>query len=237
MAAASVESQSKNDMVLNISETQLAVQEIRETQLAGREDFGVGDDILMTMDPMLDQAPPPPYQEHNDFYQSHPSAPTHPMRTFLPSTNVLPSSICSPPPSYSQIDLSNHHLPYATPHPPSQLGGPSSYDPSQLGPGGTTSNLGGARPKKLQQANQQPTNKRMIAASRQAGVTSGQRIGYPWLQMVGNGQRILNVRPKQEEEEEEMSGKGKAAEVIGIFTIFFFFLYLILPYTPFSPWD
>jgi len=78
----------------------------------------------------------------------------------------------------------------------------------------------------------------MTAASRQAEVTSGQRIGYPWLQMVGNGQRILNVRPKQEQQEEgEMSGKGKVAEAIGIFTILFFFLYLILPYTPFSPWD
>jgi len=202
MAAASVESQSKSDTVVNITENQVAIQ----------EDFKVGDDILSTTDPMLDQAPPPPYQEHNDFYQS--------------------------PPSYSQIDLSSHHLPYATPHPPSQLGGPSSYNPSQLGPGGNTSNLGGARPKKLQQTNQQPTNKRMTAASRQAEVTSGQRIGYPWLQMVGNGQRILNVRPKQEQQEEgEMSGKGKVAEAIGIFTILFFFLYLILPYTPFSPWD
>jgi len=79
----------------------------------------------------------------------------------------------------------------------------------------------------------------MAAASRKAGVRSGQRIGYPWLQMVGNGQRILNIRPKleQEQEQEEMSGKGKVGEVIGIFTIIFFFLYLILPYTPFSPWD
>ena len=64
--------------------------------------------------------------------------------------------------------------------------------------------------------------------------TNGQRMGYEWLQMVSNGQRILNVRPK---EEEEMSGKGKVGVATGIFTIVLFFLYLILPYSPFSPWD
>ena len=70
----------------------------------------------------------------------------------------------------------------------------------------------------------------------QAGVTNGQRIGYEWLQMVSNGQRILNVRPKvEEEEEEEMSGRGKVGVATGIFTFVLFFLYLILPYSPFSP--
>merc|ERR1711974_124555 len=148
---------------------------------------------------------PPPYQEHNDFYP--PSAPTHPMPPFLPSS-IYPSipSRSSPPPAYSQIDLTSHHLPSANPHRPSRLGG--------------------TRPKKLQPTNQQLTNKQMTAALRQAGLT--------------NGQRIVNVRLKEEqeqEEQEEMSAKGKGGVAIAIFVIMFFVLYLCLPYTPFSPWD
>merc|ERR1719295_1826066 len=132
------------------------------------------------MDPILDQTTPPPaYQEHNDFHQSPPSlADIHQMPPFLPSTQVLPSSLqslyLSPPPSYSQIDLSNPQLPFPTP-----------CVPSQLGPGGTRSHLGGSSPQRLQQTNHQLTSGR-------AGATNGQRMGYEWLQMVSNGQRILN---------------------------------------------
>jgi len=220
------------------------MEESTETQLSSVQEnsLGVCGGILLTMDPMLDQAsPPPPYQEHNDFYQSPPSAPiTHPM---LPSSQVPPSR-CSPPPPYSQIDLANHHLPSATAH----LGRPSSHIPSQLQLGGTRSQLGGttsqlggtrsqlggARPKTLQQTKQQQMRKKQMTH----GVTNGQRIGYEWLQMVSNGQRILNVRPKVvEEEEEEMSGRGKVGVATAIFTFVLFFLYLILPYSPFSPWD
>jgi len=255
------ESQSKKDTIVNIREgpgdTIVNItpennrEEITEAQLPTAQQeilMGAFDGIPSNM---LDQAsPPPPYQEHTDFYQSLPSAP------ILPSTQVLPS----PPPSYSQIDLTNQHLPSATRHlgggptshhgggpsshlgggpsshlgggPTSHLGGgQSSHIPSSLRPGGTTSQLGGDRPK-----NQGMKKKQMTAG--QAGVTSGQRIGYEWLQKVSNGQRILNVRPKEEEEEdEEMNAKGKGGVAIGVFTIVFFFLYLILPYTPFSPWD
>jgi len=238
------ESQSKKDTNVNIREgpgdtivnitPDNSREEITEAQLPIMQQeilMGAFDGIPSNM---LDQtSPPPPYQEHTDFYQSLPSAP------ILPSTQVLPS----PPPSYSQIDLTNQHLPSATRHlgegPSSHLGGgqsshlgggPSSHIPSSLRPGGTTSQLGGARPK-----NQVMRKKQMTAG--QAGVTSGQRIGYEWLQKVSNGQRILNVRPKEEEEDEEMNVKGKGGVAIGVFTIIFFFLYLILPYTPFSPWN
>merc|ERR1719249_163539 len=196
-------------------------EETTETELAEQENLhyrmGVCDSTLLTMEPMLDQASPPPHQEHCNFYP--PSAPTHPMPPFLPSS-IFPSipSRSSPPPAYSQIDLSSYHLPSATPHLPSQLGpgGPTSHLPSQQG---------GARPKRLQPTNQQLTNKQMTAALRQAGLT--------------NGQRIVNVRLKdeQEEEQEEMSTKGKGVVAIAIFVIMFFVLYLCLPYTPFSPWD
>ena len=213
------------------------MEESTETQLSSVQEnlLGVCGGIPLTMDPMLDQgSPPPPYQEHNDFYQSPPSAPTtHPM---LPSSQVPPSRCSPPPPSYSQIDLANHHLPSATTH----LGRPSSHIPSQLRSGGTRSQLGGAmsqlggaRPKTLQQTKQQQMRKKQMTH----GVTNGQRIGYEWLQMVSNGQRILNVRPKEEEEEEEMSGRGKVGVATAIFTFVLFFLYLILPYSPFSPWD
>jgi len=242
------ESQSKKDSIVNIREgpgdtivnitPENSREEITEAQLPTMQQgilMGAFDGIPSNI---LDQAsPPPPYQEHTDFYQSLPSAP------MLPSTQVLPSSLPSPPPSYSQIDLTNQHLPSATRHlgggptshlgggPSSHLGGgQSSHIPSSLRPGGTTSKPGGARPK-----NQVMRKKQMTAG--QAGVTSGQRIGYEWLQKVSNGQRILNVRPKEEEENEEMNSKGKGGVAIGVFTIVFFFLYLILPYTPFSPWD
>ena len=203
-----------------------------ETEFADQENLdyrmGICDSTLLTMEPMLDQAPPPPYQEHYNPYP--PSAPSHPMPPFIPSL-IYPSipSRSSPPPAYSQIDLSSHRLPSATHHLPSQLARPSSHIPSQRGPGGPTSHLpsqhGGARPKKLQPTNQQLTNKQMTAALRQAGLT--------------NGQRIVNVRLKdeQEEEQEEMSTKGKGGVAIAIFVIMFFVLYLCLPYTPFSPWD
>jgi len=238
-------SQSKKDSIVNIRESpeetivnitpEKSREEITEAQLPTAQQeipMGAFDGIPSNM---LDQSsPPPPYQEHTDFYQSLPSGP------MLPSTQVLPS----PPPSYSQIDLTNQHLPSATRHlgggptshlgggPSSHLGGgQSSHIPSSLRPGGTTSQLGGARPK-----NQVMRKKQMTDG--QAGVTNGQRIGYEWLQKVSNGQRILNVRPKEEEEEdEEMNVKGKGGVAIGVFTIVFFFLYLILPYTPFSPWD
>jgi len=230
------ESQSKKDTIVNIREgpgdtivnisPDNSREEITEAQLPTAQQeilMGAFDGIPSNM---LDQtSPPPPYQEHTDCYQSLPSAP------MLPSTQVLPS----PPPSYSQIDLTNQHLPSATRHlgggQSSHLGGgQSSHIPSSLRPGGTTSKPGGARPK-----NQVMRKKQMTAG--QAGVTSGQRIGYEWLQKVSNGQRILNVRPKEEEEDEEMNAKGKGGVAIGVFTIVFFFLYLILPYTPFSPWD
>jgi len=61
----------------------------------------------------------------------------------------------------------------------------------------------------------------MAASLRRAGLT--------------NGERIVNVRLK--EEQEEMSAAGKGGVAIGIFTIMFFILFLILPYTHFSPWD
>jgi len=231
------EHQSTRDTIVNINEGPENLEESTETQLSSVQEnlLGVCGGIPLTMDLMLDQAsPPPPYQEHNDFYQSPPSAPTtHPM---LPSSQVPPSR-CSPPPSYSQIDLANHHLPSATSH----LGRPSSHIPSQLRSGGTrshlggtTSQLGGARPKTQQQTNQQQMRKKQMTHG-QAGVTNGQRIGYEWLQMVSNGQRILNVRPKVVEEEGEMSGRGKVGVATGIFTFVLFFLYLILPYSPFSP--
>ena len=56
--------------------------------------------------------------------------------------------------------------------------------------------------------------------------------------MVSNGQRILNVRPKEEEDQqEETSAKEKRGVAIGLFIIVFVVFYLILPYTTFSPWD
>jgi len=142
-------------------------------------------------------------------YHEQNDFPSAPIHPMLPSTQGPPSR-CSPP----------------------HLGGPSSHVPSQLRPGGARSQPGGARPK----TNQQQMRKKQMTAG-QAGVTNGQRMGYEWLQMVSNGQRILNIRPKEEEEEEEMSGKGKVEVATGIFTIVLFFLYLILPYSPFSPWD
>jgi len=189
--------------------------------------MGICDETQLTMDPVLDRAPPPSYQEHNQFHQSPPSAPTHPFHPsliypFLPSRS-------SPPPAYSQIDLSNYHFPSAPLHLPSQLGGPSPHIPSRLVPGGATphlpSQLGGARRQKLQQTNQrQLTNKEMTAALRRAGVT--------------NGRRIVNVRLKEEEEqEEEMSGMRKGGVAVAIFVLMFFVIYLCLPYTDFSPWD
>jgi len=231
MAAASLGSQRARDTVVNINDQGTE----NETQLAAVQEtlqrMGFRESARSTVDPMLDRAPPPPYQEHNNFYP--PSAPNHPI---LPPTQVLPSVIypslpsrSSLPPSYSQIDLTGPYFPSSTPHLPSQLGGQSSQIPHQLGPGAPTSHLpsqlGGARPKKLQQTHKQLTNKQMAASLRRAGLT--------------NGQRIVNVRLKEEkeEEQEEMSSAGKGGVAIGIFTILFFFLYLALPYTPFSPWD
>merc|ERR1712032_919433 len=206
--SASSESESKRDTVVNISGgTEETREEATEIGLAVEEashnKMVICDETHLTMDPMLDRAPPPPYQEHNPLYQSPPSAPNHP---FPPST--LPSLIypslpsrSSPPPSYSQIDLRNYHFPSAPQHLPSQLGG--------------------ARRQKLQQTNQQLTNKEMTVALRRAGVT--------------NGQRIVNVRLKeeQEEEQEEMSSMRKGGVAVSIFVI----IYLCLPYTDFSPWD
>ena len=205
------ESQSKKYTIVNISEGPedtivnegpedsivSGVPEMREeTQLATvqqENSIGAFDGIPSNVLARF-TSPPPPYQEHTDFYQSRPSAPV------LPSAQALPS----PPPSYSQIDLTNQHLPSVTRQhgggPSSHLGGgPSSHIPSNLRPGGDMSQLGGARPK-----NQGMRKKQMTAG--QAGATSGQRIGYEWLQKVSNGQRILNARPKEEEEEEEMDG-------------------------------
>ena len=78
MAAASP---SKRDTVVNIN------NEGREnkTQLGAVEEtlhrMGFNDVTRLTMNPLLDRAPPPPYQ---DFYP--PSAPTHPMQ---PHTHTL----------------------------------------------------------------------------------------------------------------------------------------------------
>ena len=208
-------SPSKRDTVVNISNEGTE----NETQLGSVEEtlhrMGFNDVTRLTMNPLLDRAPPPPYQ---DFYP--PSAPTHPMHPILPSTQVLPSVIysslpsrSSPPPSYSQIDLSSPHFPSATPHLPSRHGGPSSQNPYQLGPGGRPtshlpSQLGGARPKKLQQTNQQLTNKQMAASLRRAGLT--------------NGERIVNVRQKEEEEQEQVTvGKVVVAIFIFIFLCIF----------------
>merc|ERR1719278_804459 len=125
-------------------------------------------DTKLTMDPVRDQPPPPPYQEHNN-----------PMHQFFPSS-PSPPSLSSPPPTYSQINL---HLPSAPPQLPSRHGGASPHLPSQLG-------HGGARPKRLQQANQKTTNRQINAALRQTE--------------VGNNQRTVAVSLKEEEEEEEM---------------------------------
>ena len=202
-------SPSKRDTVVNISNEGME----NETQMASVEEhlhrMGFNDVTRLTMNPLLDRAPPPPYQ---DFYP--PSAPTHPMHPILPSTQVLPSVIypslpsrSSPPPSYSQIDLSSPHIPFATPHLPSRLGGPSSQIPYQPGPGGPTSHLpsqlGGARPKKLQQQNQQ-----MAASLRRAVPT--------------NGERIVNVRLKEEEEQEQVT-VGKVVVAIFIFIFLWIF--------------
>jgi len=230
MAAASP---SMRDTVVNISNEGTE----NETQMESVEEnlhrMGFNDVTRLTMNPLLDRAPPPPYQ---DFYP--PSAPTHPMHPILPSTQVLPSVIyssfpsrSSPPPSYSQIDLSSPHFPSATPHLPSRLGGPSSQIPYQLGPGGRPtshlpSQLGGARPKKLQQ-----TNKQMAASLRRAGPT--------------NGERIVNVRLKEEEEQEQeqvtvgkeqekMSGAGKVGIAIGIATVMFFLSFFLIWHQPLS---
>merc|ERR1719500_2726188 len=138
-----------------------------KTQLGAVEEtlhrMGFNDVTRLTMNPLLDRAPPPPYQ---DCYP--PSAPIHPMHPILPSTPDLPS----------------------------RHGGTSSQNPYQLGPGGRPtshlpSQLGGARPKKLQQTNQQLTNKQMAASLRRAGQT--------------NGERIVNVRLKEEEEQEQVT--------------------------------
>jgi len=230
--SASSESESKRDTVVNISEsTEETKEEDMDIGLAVEEAshnrMGICDETQLTMDPILNRAPPPPYQEHNHFHQSPSSAPTHPFHPSLIYT-CLPSR-SSPPPAYSQIDLTNYHFPPAPPlHLPSQLGGPSPHLPSQLGPGGATphlpSQLGGARRQKLQQTNQrQLTNKEMTAALRRAGVT--------------NGQRIVNVRLKEEEQEEEMSSMRKGGVAVAIFVLMFFVIYLWLPYTDFSPWD
>jgi len=229
-------SQSKRETIVNIGEGEGGM-ESRETRLAAVQEnsqrIGFSEETSSTMGPTMleERAPPPPYQELNNFYP--PTAPLVPS-TQVPPSPIFPSipSRSSPPPSYSQIDLSSHHFP--SPHLPSRHGGTSSQIPSLglaigLGPGGVTSHLpsqlGGARPKKLQPTNQQLTNKQMTAALRRAGLT--------------NGQRIVNVRLKEEDnqEQEEMSGTGKGRVAIAIFVIMFFVLYLMLPYTPFSPWD
>ena len=233
--SASSESEFKRDTVVNISEGREETrEEVMEIGLAMQEAshnrMGICDETQLTMDPMLDRAPPPPYQEHNDFHQGPLSAPNHPFHPSTLPSLIYPSlpSRSSPPPSYSQIYLSNYHFPSAPPpHLPSQLGGPSPHLPSQFGPGGPTphlpSQLGGARRQKLQQTNRQLTNKEMTAALRRAGVT--------------NGQRIVNVRLKEEQEEEEMSSMRKGGVAVSIFVIMFFIIYLCLPYTDFSPWE
>merc|ERR1712061_571396 len=144
-------------------------------------------DTKLRMDPGLDQPPPPSYQEHNNrMHQSFPSSPS-------------PPSLSSPPPTYSQIFPNDLHLPAAPPQLPSRHGGASPNLPSQLGPGG-------ARPKRLQQANQQMTNRQINAALRQAG--------------SGNNQRTVAVSLKEEEEEEEeMDTSIKRGVVICILVV------------------
>ena len=81
-------------------------------------------DTKSTMDPVLDQPPPPPYQGHNNpMHQSFPSSPS-------------PPSLSSPPPTYSQIFPNDLHLPSAPPQLPSRHGGASPHLPPQLGHGG-----------------------------------------------------------------------------------------------------
>ena len=142
-------------------------------------------DTKLTMDPVLDQPPPPPYQGHNNpMHQSFPSSPS-------------PPSLSSPPPTYSQIFPNDLHLPAAPPQLPSRHGGASPHLPSQLG-------HGGARPKRLQQANQQMTNRQINAALRQAG--------------AGNNQRTVAVSLK-EEGDEEMGTSTKRGVVICILVV------------------
>ena len=182
--ATNSESQSRRDTVVNIREGTETREETMESQLsmAGCENSF---DTKSTMDPVLDQPPPPPYQGHNNpMHQSFPSSPS-------------PPSLSSPPPTYSQIFPKDLHLPAAPPQLPSRHGGASPHLPSQLGPGG-------ARPKRLQQANQQMTNRQINAALRQAG--------------AGNNQRTVAVSLK-EEGDEEMGTSTKRGVVICILVV------------------
>jgi len=223
MAAASSEPEMRRDTVVNIGEgtnmttvhgddaaTNLVT--VHANPLIMRE----SGEVQPEMNP---RAPPPPYQEHNDFRPliSSQTPPVHPV--FHSSIFTAPSSLSpprsSPPPAYSQLDLSSQILRPAPPQNP--LGGATRHLPSQHG---------GARPKKLHLQQQQMTNKEITAALRKVGG-------------IANNQRVVDITLKEEVEEEveEMSGQKKTGVAVAIFVLMFFVLYLLLPYTVFSPWE
>ena len=224
MAAASSEPEMRRDTVVNISEGSNIITvhgddaannlvTLHANPLIMRE----SEEVQLEMNP---RAPPPPYQEHNDFRPliSSQTPPVHPV--FHSSIFTAPSSLSpprsSPPPAYSQLDLSSQILRPAPPQNP--LGGATTrHLPSQHG---------GARPKKLHLQQQQMTNKEITAALRKVGG-------------IANNQRVVDITLKEEVEEEvdEMSGQKKTGVAVAIFVIMFFVLYLLLPYTVFSPWE
>merc|ERR1712013_248137 len=173
MAAASSEPEMRRDTVVNISEgtnmttvhgddaaTNLVT--VHANSLIMRE----SGEVQPEMNP---RAPPPPYQEHNDFpplisSQTPPVRPIFHSSIFAdpPSSFSPPPPRSSPPPAYSQLDLSGQILRAAPPQNP--LGGATRHLPSQHG---------GARPKKLHLQQQQMTNKEITAALRKVGGLSG----------------------------------------------------------------
>ena len=228
MASASSEPEMKRDTVVNISEGSNIITvhgddaannlvTLHANPLIMRE----SGEVQPEMNP---RAPPPPYQEHNDFRplissQTPPVRPVFHSSIFTdpPSSSFSPPPPrSSPPPAYSQLDLSSQILRPAPPQNP--LGGATTrHLPSQHG---------GARPKKLHLQQQQMTNKEITAALRKVGG-------------IANNQRVVDITLKEEVEEEvdEMSGQRKTGVAVAIFVIMFFVLYLLLPYTVFSPWE
>merc|ERR1712038_613610 len=224
MASASSEPEITRDTVVNISEgTNITTVHgddaannlvtVHANPLIMRESGEVQPD-------MNPRAPPPPYQEHDNFRPLISSPPVRPVfhssiLTAPPSSFYPPPPRSSPPPAYSQLDLSDQILRPAPPENP--LGGATRHLPSQHG---------GALPKKLHLQQQQMTNKDITAALRKVGG-------------IANNQRVVDITLKEEVEEEvdEMSGQKKTGVAVAIFVLMFFVLYLLLPYTVFSPWE